>query len=406
MWSPCRHLEGAIIVGRLLAALGYLGLTGALVPLAQPDNLFVVRHARRGVVLHLLRVALIAPVLALALTDPINGRSTATLLAFARDISLLVLIGMPSPEIMAGTSGLWILGSLVFTWGLQFLGMLLACSGLTADMHAFLHAEWPNYSGPDRRGAGRRRNDGGIVTVTELEREYKESVVKLRENRLARVRAADSVAASERQRGRSLAELQEEFDKANARRAHMNTLLELGEVSERRWAESTRQLDARLRELATEIAIHGARRLAVAEPDGRSWRDQPTDFYAQVPLQTLAISARSGIPLFTYGNFHLDEALVTGILSAFNSLSEEVFGAQVHKTQLAEGQVLYFVHARHTVTMAVFDEDPSPAQLRTLRDLVDEFERNNTQELTRNSPDPARLSEIDIPFSFVNSAAG
>ena len=134
------------------------------------------------------------------------------------------------------------------------------------------------------------------------------------------------------------------------------------------------------RELATEIAILGARRLALGDVDSRTRRELPTDLIVHVPLQTLAITAHSGIPLFTYGTFHLDEALVTGILSAFNSLSEEVFGAQVHKTQLAEGQVLSFVHARHTVTMAVFDEEPSPVQLRLLRDLVDDFEARNSHD--------------------------
>lgn len=393
-------------MGRLLAALSYLGMTGALVPLAQPDNPFVVRHARRGIALHLLRIGMIAPVLALVLTDPIAGRSTETMLGFSRNLSLLVLIGIPGPETLEGGRGLWILWSLIVTWGLQFLGMVLACSGLTADVHAFLHADWPNFSGPDRRASGRRRSDREQAEAEEREREYKESVVQLREGRLARVRAADSVAASERQRSRSLAELQDEFDQANAHRAHLNRLLELGEISERRYTEGTRQYDGQLRELATEIAVLGARRLAVAEPDGRGWRDAATDdVYAHVPLQTLAISARSGIPLFTYGTFHLDEALVTGILSAFNSLSEEVFGAQVHKTQLAEGQVLYFVHARWTVTMAVFDEDPSPAQLRTLRDVVDDFERINSQELARSSPDPGRLKEIEVPFAFVAMAA-
>lgn len=392
-------------MGRLLAALGYLGLTGALVPLAQPDNPFVVRHARRGIVIHLLRIGMIAPVLALPLTDPATGRTAETMLDFSRHLSLLVLIGIPSPETLAGGRGLWILWSLVLTWGLQFLGMVLACSGLTADLHAFLHADWPNYSGPDRRASGRRRTDQERAEAQNREREYKQAVVQLREGRLARVRAADSVAASERQRSRSLAELQDEFEQANAHRAHLNRLLELGEISERRYTEATRQYETQSRELATEIAILGARRLAVAEPDGRGWRDVPTDVYTHVPLQTLAISARSGIPLLTYGTFHLDEALVTGILSAFNSLSEEVFGAQVHKTQLAEGQVLYFVHARWTVTMAVFDEDPSPAQLRILRDLVDEFERVNSQELARTSPDPGRLQEIDVPFTFVAAAA-
>jgi hypothetical protein len=388
-----------------MAALGYLGLTGALVPLAQPDNPFVVRHARRGIAIHLLRICMIAPVLALALADPITGRTAETMLAFSRNLSLLVLIGIPGPDTLVGGQGLWILWCLVLTWGLQFLGMILACSGLTADVHAFLHADWPNFSGPDRRAGGRRRSDREIAAAQRREREYKEAVVQLREGRLARVRAADSVAASERQRSRSLAELQDEFDQATARRAHLTKLLELGEISERRYTEATRQLDGQLRELATEIAVLGARRLAVAESDGRGWRDVPTDVYAQVPLQTLAISARSGIPLFTYGTFHLDEALVTGILSAFNSLSEEVFGAEVHKTQLAEGQVLYFVHARWTVTMAVFDEDPSPAQLRTLRDMVDDFEQANSQELARSSPDPGRMQEIEVPFSFATMAA-
>jgi hypothetical protein len=392
-------------VGRLLAALSYIGLTGALIPLAQPDNLFVVRHARRALAIHLLRVLLIAPVLAIPLLDPAGGRSSETMLDFARHLSLLVLVGSPGLDALSGSSGLWILGALILTWGLQFLGLLLASTGLTADMHAFLHADWPNYNGVDRRrhARGRRHDDPPMPSADE--QDYKASVVRQREERLARVRAADSVAASERQRGRSLAELQEEFDRVGARRAHLNTLLELGEMSERRWGENSRQLDTRQRELATEIAILGARRLAVAEPDGRTWRDVPTDVYAQVPLQTLAISARSGVPLLTYGTFHLDEALVTGILSAFNSLSEEVFGAQVHKTQLAEGQVLYFVHAHLTITMAVFGEDPSPAQLRTLRDLVDEFERANAQELARSSPDPDRLREVAIPFAFVPAVA-
>ncbi|MGN6564464.1 MAG: hypothetical protein ACTHMU_17540, partial [Thermomicrobiales bacterium] len=68
------------------------------------------------------------------------------------------------------------------------------------------------------------------------------------------------------------------------------------------------------------------------------------------------------------------------------------------------GQVLSFVHARWTVTMAVFDEEPSPTQLRLLRDLVSEFERVNSRELSRPSPNPARLQEVDIPFNFVEVA--
>lgn len=385
------------MLGRLLAALSYFGLTGALVPLAQPDNPFVVRHARRGIALHIVRIALIVPVLALPVTDPRGGWSYDTLMDFAQNLSLMVAIGFPNPHVFNGAGGVWILVALIFTWGLQFVGMLLAVSGLTADVHAFLHADWPNYGGSDRRAYGRRRSDR-----SDAERQTKESIVRQREVRLARRRVADSVAAGERDRMRSLTELQDDFDETTARRAHLTKLLELGEISERRFNELSTQYDRTCTELATEIAVLGARRLAISDIDSRTRRELPTDLIVHVPLQTLAITARSGIPLFTYGTFHLDEALVTGILSAFNSLSEEVFGAQVHKTQLAEGQVLSFVHSRYTVTMAVFDEEPSPVQLRLLRDLVDDFEQRNERELARSSPNPARLREVEIPFTFAS----
>lgn len=388
------------MLGRLLAALSYFGLTGALVPLAQPDNTFVVRHARRGIALHIARILLIVPVLALPLTDPKTGWNEDTLGAFAQDLSLLLAIGVPAPSAFQGAAGGWILIALAFTWGLQFLGMLLAVSGLTADIHAFLHADWPNFNGDDRRIFGRRRGDR-----SDAERQEKESLMRQREGRLARRRAADSVAQVERYRSRSLSELQDEFDEQAARKAHLTKLLELGEISARRFDEQATHCDNVCRELATEIAILGTRRLALGDLDSRTRRELPTDLIVHVPLQTLAITARSGIPLFTYGTFHLDEALVTGILSAFNSLSEEVFGAEVHKTQLAEGQVLSFVHARQTVTMAVFDEEPSPVQLRMLRDLVAEFERLNSQELARSSPNPARLREVEIPFEFVSATS-
>ena len=386
------------MLGRLLAALSYFGLTGALVPLAQPDNPFVVKHARRGIVLHIARIALIVPVLALPVTDPATGWTYETLMTFAQNLSLLLAIGVPGPSAFQGGGGAWIMVALILTWGLQVLGMLLAVSGLTADMHAFLHADWPNYDGKDRRAYSRRRGDR-----SDSERQEKESLRRQREGRLARRLAADSVAAGERTRLRSLTELQDEFDETAARRAHLTKLLELGEISERRYDEQAAQCDKVCSALATEIAILGARRLAMGELDSRTRRELPTDVLMRVPLQTLAITARSGIPLFTYGTFHLDEALVTGILSAFNSLSEEVFGAEVHKTQLAEGQVLSFVHARHTVTMAVFDEEPSPVQLRMLRDLVADFEARNSHELARSSPNPARLKEVEIPFDFIDT---
>lgn len=383
-----------MILGRFLAAISYLGLTGALVPLAKPDNPFVVKHARLAILIHLLRIALIAPVLVLPITETWDRPAADALLTFALDLSLLVVLGLPLGTLMGGDPAVWIGGVLAVSWALESFGMLLALSGRTADWHAFFHADWPNRDVRERPtmaalGLGGARD--------------KAAITELRERRLARMRSADTVASQERRRQSSLGELQDEFNDAQARRAHLTQLLQLGEISERRYDEGCRQLDARLAELSAQIAILGARR--VGDLDSRTRRELPTDLLVHVPLQTLAITGRNGLPLRTYGNFQLDEALVTGILSAFNSLSEEVFGAQVHKTHLAEGQVLLFVHARYTVTLAVFDEEPSPTQLRLLRDLVDEFENLNSRELTKPSPNPARLKDVNIPFTFVAATA-
>lgn len=379
------------MLGRLLAAVSYIGLTGALVPLAQPENPFVMRHARQAIFWHLLRIALIAPVLALTVTETRAQPTGDAFLAFAGNLSLLVLVGLPLVDLLVNDLNVWVIGVLLVTWGAESVGIVLALGGLTADWQAFFHADWPNRSGGDQ----------DWLTDSPRNLSEKEALTRQREGRLARVRAADSVAALERRRRGSLEELRAEFDAASARRAHLTQLLQLGEISERRYTEGCRQLDASLAELSAQIAILGTRRVSVNELDGRQRRELPTDLLVHVPLQTLAISGHNGLPLCTYGNFPLDEVLVTGILAAFNSLSEEVFGAHVHKTQLAEGQLLSFVHARWTVTMAVFDEEPSPTQLRMLRDLVTEFERVNSRELSRPAPDPARLQEVKVPFTFI-----
>ena len=378
------------MLGRFLAAISYIGLTGALTPLAQPDNPFVVRHARGALVIHLLRFALVAPVFALTLRGLDVETGGADVIVFATNFSMLLFVGVPVTAPPAGFIP-WIGAVLAVTWLIDLFGIVIALAGLTADWQAFFHADWPNRPAELDREA-----------LTPSNATEKEQLTRLREGRLARVREADSVAAQERRRRETLTSLHEEFDTATARRAHLTQLFELGEISERRYGEQRAQLDARLAELGAQIAIRGARQLPAG--GGESWRRElPTDIIVHAPLQTLAITARSGIPLLTYGHFRLDEALVTGILSAFNSLSEEVFGAQVHKTELAEGQVLSFVHARWTVTMAVFDEDPSPMQIRLLREFVDEFERRNGRELGRPAPDPTHLEEVEIPFTFTEA---
>jgi hypothetical protein len=117
-------------------------------------------------------------------------------------------------------------------------------------------------------------------------------------------------------------------------------------------------------------------------------------------VETISIITADGVPIFTYGQFQLDEAIVAGILSAFDSLSEEVFGSRVHKTSLAGGQVLYFAHGQHVLVMAVFDDEPSPRQIEQLRTMLLQFEQANSGPLARKQYDPAYLHQVEIPFRF------
>ena len=90
------------------------------------------------------------------------------------------------------------------------------------------------------------------------------------------------------------------------------------------------------------------------------------------------------------------------MLSAFNSLSQEVFGSPVNKTQLAEGQVLYFVHGRWSVLMALFDAEPSPSQVGRLQTCLSTFEQDNAAELQRDPVQPSRLIPTSIDFDLVH----
>ena len=75
----------------------------------------------------------------------------------------------------------------------------------------------------------------------------------------------------------------------------------------------------------------------------------------------------------------------------------------MHKTHLAEGQVLYFVHGQWSVLMALFDAEPSPAQVSRLQAALATFEQRNTAELQRNPVEPARLVPVSLDFELASS---
>jgi hypothetical protein len=209
---------------------------------------------------------------------------------------------------------------------------------------------------------------------------------------LDQIQSATTTAASERQRERVIRERKRELGADLVRLDHLQHLVAIGELSAARYQQLRDEVVDEIGLLHVELDALGARvspHLAARPTE----RPSIATIGSRLSANTLSLSFidRSGLPLFTYGHFPLDEALIAGMLSAFNSLSEEVFGSPVHKTQLAEGQVLSFVHGQWSILMALFDADPSPAQITHLQAVLTAFERDNAAELQRDPVQPSRL---------------
>ncbi|MGH9175902.1 MAG: hypothetical protein ACRD1H_16170, partial [Vicinamibacterales bacterium] len=207
------------------------------------------------------------------------------------------------------------------------------------------------------------------------------------------------VMGVERTRRERIGEIEEQLQRAQAEHDHINQLLALGEISQRRYDMMSADIEeeiASLRSERGEIAQRATNPRRLPTP----MRVNRLDRAPESAVDTIAIVTPSGVPLFTYGTFLLDEALVAGILSAFDSISEEVFGSRVHKTELAEGNVLHFAHGEHVVILAVFAEDPSPRQVEQLRGMLSTFEAANNGPLSRQQYDAQYLHEIHPPFEF------
>ncbi|MBX6342877.1 MAG: hypothetical protein IRY97_10495, partial [Thermomicrobiaceae bacterium] len=272
------------------------------------------------------------------------------------------------------------------TWLLALGGLIAAATGRTADLRALLSADWP---------------DEPVTAAAEAappidERSYAR---ELREKRLARFWHASRAAAIERQRRERIAAVRAAMGEVLVRLDHLNHLLSVGEISMNRFTAVHAEWIAYLDALRTELIELESRRAA---PSSVQRAPVPPTLVDLPPVRalTLAVVDRSGVPIATYGHFPLDETVVTGMLAAFESLSAEMFGSQVHKTQLAHGQVVHFARGRAVIAFALFEDEPAPVQVAQLRAFLDEFEQANAGVLGRLPIDPDHLTPIPVPFTF------
>ncbi|MDI3341558.1 MAG: hypothetical protein QJR03_13625 [Sphaerobacter sp.] len=377
---------------RVLASLAYAGPLSLGIVALLPRSPFLMRHALVALTLHLVRFAWGGLFLVLwRVPEPGAGVGRAARLAV--DLAMLLLVGLPWPSGLTRDTALLLSLPLGATWVLGLAGALAAATGRTFDLDALLHADWPDDAPPPP-----------VVPAAHVDERAQARA--LRERRLARIWQASLVARSEQRRRERMEQLKEQMDAVLIRLDYLNHLLSLGELSLNRFTamhtELIRYLDALRRELA-ELQSRWA-----DVPPATQWPVPPPALTELPPVRvlTLAVLDHGGVPIFTSGHFPLDESLVTGMVSAIDSLSEEMFGSRVLKTQLAEGQVVHFARGRYTVAFALFEDEPAPVQIGHLRDFLHAFEQANAAALTASPVDTSRLTPVPVPFAFLQPPPG
>jgi hypothetical protein len=383
--------QGKVAVGpspilRGLAGFSYLAVFSVMFAIGRPERRFFARHCHVALVVHLLRAVWVGSILAFwwqteRFTDIVYSDRDLLI-----DLGLLLLAGVPRLSTIDTSVLPWVATPLVLLWLLSLTGMYLAMTGRTADFRAFAHADWSDI-------------------VPHWHRRVLSPEEERRRARIARQRQLDKLQRStktmgvERARRERMSEIEDQVQRLQAEQEHINQLLGLGEISQRRYDSLSADIELEIEMLRAKLSELSQRNINPRQVPTQL-RVGRLDRQPESAVDTIAIVTPSGVPVFTYGVFQLDEALVAGILSAFDSISEEVFGSRVHKTELAEGQVMHFAHGQFVVILAVFADEPSPRQIEDLRTMLRQFEAANKGPLARQQYDPQYLIAVHPPFEF------
>lgn len=379
---------------RALGVLAYVASLSLLLGIVRPEGRFAQRHTRVAQVLHLVRFAWVFGALAIWWRTLVSqdGVDPYPLRALATDAGLLLAFGVPNPARLSSDVGPWIITPLVLCWAVAICGAVLAACGRSLDLRAATRADW--------RDRIVLRDEG-----REAAEEERRQARRARQRQLERLQRTTATMGVERTRREQMERISSELSHLQAEQEHIERLLALGEISRRRYDSLRGEINGEIDELQR---FYGDLTTRSAPVNPRSMpeplRVTRQDRSPESMVESLAIVTPSGVPLFTYGYFQLDEALVAGILSAFDSISAEVFGSRVHKTELAQGQVLHFAHGEHVVILAVFIDEPSPRQIEQLRAMLASFELANSGPLARQQFDPDWLTEVHPPFAFTTQA--
>ena len=382
--------RGYRMLDRVIAAVAYFGSFALFVSLSKPSTRFVNRHLNVAISIFIIRSLWLAIILTgwWLSAETVEGESKSR--EFALDVLFTIIIGFPISDTWTSGAFAWLAPPVALTLLASGTGAYLAYAGKTADFHAFTTANWSDPSA-SRSFLGNMTPDDERALAR-----------RARERQIERLAMSSRLLRTEEARRARIADLEAQIERIDLQREYHDQLLSLGEISQRRYDQVNVDLDNQAAALRTQLSNLQTRiqnpAIASADSENGNRLRRPDE----VLVESLAIVTPDGIPIFTYGQFQLDDAIVAGMLSAFDSLSEEVFGSRVSKTALAEGQVLYFAHGDYVLVMANFIDEPAPRQIEELREMLSHFESANNGPLARKQYDPKFLHEVVVPFRFAD----
>jgi hypothetical protein len=376
------------VLDRISAGLAYLGPLVFLIAAAGPTTRFVRRHIHIAFFLFTVRTIWLVGILGAWWWRSEVEAGESRLSGFLFDSLFTVVIGVPVSGTLRTDALPWLLTPIIITLLAMTIGATLALTGKTADIQAFVSADWSE--------AHKVRSYLGISPEDE-----RALARRARERQIERLQRSSRTLRTEQERRVRMMEVETQLERIDLQRDYHDQLLSLGEISQRRYDQVNEELDQQAAILRSQLSSLETR----VQNAETSSRDQGNGSRLRRPsetlLESLAFVTPDGIPIFTYGQFQLDDAIVAGMLSAFDSLSEEVFGSRVSKTALAEGQVLLFAHGEYILAMASFLDEPSPRQVEDLRKMLKQFESANEGPISRKQYDPRYLHEVPLPFRIV-----
>lgn len=369
---------------RIVACLSYFGVFPILVGATRPSTRFVSRHLHVAMVIFAVRVLWVGGVLTVwwIRAEPAPGDSRIQ--GYLLDALATLVVGFPLSDTWRTDALPWLLAPAAITFLATTTGAMLALAGRTVDVQALISADWTDPIA--------KRSYLGMSPEDE-----KALARRARERQIERLQKSSRMLRTEQARRTRMSDVEAQLERVELQRDYHDQLLALGEISQRRYEQVNEELDEQVATLRSQLSSLETRvqNADSSSPDQRRLR-RPSETL----LESLAIVTPDGVPIFTYGQFQLDDAIVAGMLSAFDSLSEEVFGSRVSKTALAEGQVLFFAHGDYVLAMASFIDEPSPRQVEDLRKMLKQFESANEGPIARKQYDPRYLHEVPVPFRF------